>query len=240
MGLNKPFQALSRQPNLSDQVVSQIQELISSGELRPGEHLPSERELAEYFNVSRTVIREAIRSLMAKGLVEVQPGRGAVVSVPQASTVAESMSFLMRMNANEDAYDQILETRKLLEVEIAGLAASRATEEDLWDLQALWRAMETSHNMEQYAQADVEFHAILARATRNELLSLMLDSLVDVMLEIRHLSLSQPGSRENVQHHHHNILENVKAGDVEGARQAMAEHLEAGQRRLRRALEQPD
>ncbi|MEJ2600178.1 MAG: FadR/GntR family transcriptional regulator [Anaerolineales bacterium] len=238
MSLKKPYQALTRQPNLSDQVVRQLMELISGGELQPGECLPSERELAEYFQVSRTVIREAIRSLIAKGLVEVQAGSRAVVSIPPPSMVAESMSFLLRLNRGEDAYARVAEVRHLLEVEIAGLAAERATEEDIWDLESLIKAMETSHNVEQFALQDVEFHATLAQATRNELFSVMLDSLVDIMLEIRHLSLALSGSRENALEHHRNILEMIKARDSAGARQAMRAHLENGQAKLHQALQE--
>jgi DNA-binding transcriptional regulator YhcF (GntR family) len=93
------YQTIPQREKLSDLVVDQLIQLIQKGKLKLGDRLPPERELAENFGVSRTVIRESIRSLVAKGLLDVRPGSGAVVSIPDSSLVAESMSMIMRLRA---------------------------------------------------------------------------------------------------------------------------------------------
>lgn len=237
MSTKIPYRAVARQPKLADQVVEQIAELIATRQLQPGDRLPPERELAEHFGVSRTVIREAMRSLVAKGLLEVRPGSGMVISAPRPSSVAESISLLLRLSTDKDPYTHVHEVRRLLEVEIAGLAAQRATAENLQDLEALIQTMERSReDPEQFAEADVEFHASLAKATQNELFSVLLDSVVDIMLEVRHMAVALPGSIDSALRHHRHILERVKAGDVEGARQAMTAHLQEAEEQMRVAL----
>lgn len=235
--MNSPFQALSRQPNLSDQVVEQMQELITSRQLKPGERLPSERELADRFGVSRTVIREAVRSLVAKGLLEVKPGSGMVISVPRASSMAEHLNLLLQLSSDKDPYDHVFEVRHVLEVEIAGLAARRANPENIQDAESFLQIMEANpKDLEKTAEADVEFHASLANATQNPLFSILIDSVAEIMLEVRLLGLSMPGAIKSVLEQHSNILDRVKAGDVEGARLAMADHLIAGKELMKQGM----
>ncbi len=236
MKLDIPYKAVKRQEKLADQVFDQLRELIAAGDLQTGESLPSERELAEYFNVSRTVVREAIRSLLARGLVEAHPGGRAVVSVPDPGVVAESVSFLLKLSGTGLPYSKVFEIRKILEPEIAALAAERASEEDIWDLQAQLKSMELGRSPLHVAEADVEFHAVLARATKNELFPLLLDSLASIMVEIRKTSLALPGSQENAIQHHRRILERVQAHEPEAARRAMELHLQDGKKKMEEAL----
>ena len=224
------YNALPRQPKLTDQVVEKLIELIADGKLKPGERLPPERELAVEFDVSRTVIRESIRSLVARGLVEVRRGSGAFVSIPQTKLVAESMSLILQMGTTEDLYSQVFEVRRLLEVEIAGLAAERATPADIKEMEVQLELMETDCSEEQMAECDVEFHASLARATHNEIYSVLLDSVVDIMLEIRHMALANPDAKRDAIEKHRMLYENVNKGDAESARKVMAEHLSTGER----------
>jgi GntR family transcriptional repressor for pyruvate dehydrogenase complex len=237
--MNNVYRTVNRQPNLADQVAQQIQDLIATRQLRPDERLPSERELAERFGVSRTVIREAVRSLAAKGLLEVKSGSGMVISVPQPSSVAESMSLLLRLSSEKDPYDYIFEVRHVLEVEIAGLAAQRATIEDIGDLEALMQSqMENLDNLERAAEADVDFHAALANATHNILFSILLDSVAEILLEVRRMGLTLPDVRGKVLEQHKKIFECVKQSDAEGARQAMIFHLREGKKYMQTALRQ--
>src|ERR1044072_4366305 len=103
--------------------------MIASNDLKPGDALPSERELGEQFGVSRTVIREAVRALAAKGVIDVRTGSGLRVAACGAATVSESMSLFMRGRSTLD-YPKVHEVRAMLEVEVAGLAAERASRED--------------------------------------------------------------------------------------------------------------
>lgn len=222
------FKMLTREPTLSERVTTQIETLIVQSQLQPGDRLPPERELAEQFGVSRTVIREAIRSLSAKGLLEVQSGGGTIVCSPSAETVAQSMNLYLRGGQSQLDYGQIHEIRYLLEVEIAGLAAERHTAEDLAKMEAILQeaAEKAAGDREIFARTDVAFHAALARATANQLFGLILDSLADIMFEIRLSGFEVPGTLDSSLIHHRAIFEQVKAGEAEAARQAMREHMQ--------------
>src|SRR3989442_2687911 len=127
------FPRVTREPRLSDKVAELLLETILSPDLQPGDRLPSERELGEQFGVSRTVIREAVRALAAKGVIDVRTGSGLRVAAVDSATVSESMSLFMRGSTTLD-YPKVHEVRAMLEVEIAGLAAERASREDLAEL----------------------------------------------------------------------------------------------------------
>src|SRR5580658_986408 len=117
-----PYNSVARAQSLSDKVAEQLTELITSRRLPPGELLPSERDLGEKFKVSRTVVREAVRSLSARGLVRVTSGRGVEVSEPNSDPMAASMRLLVRGHEGLD-YGKVNEARTAVEVQVAGLAA---------------------------------------------------------------------------------------------------------------------
>ncbi len=233
------FQTVIRQPSLSDQVTDQLKELIARGALKPGERLPSERELAERFGVSRTVVREAVRSLTAKGLLEVTAGSGMVVRKPTASSIAEHFNLLLRLNSDGDPLEHIFDIRHVLEVEIAGRAAEQATESDIKQMEQYLQMMaENGHDLEQAATADVEFHTALARATQNPMFGILLSSISEIMLEVRRLGFTLTGAPEQIFEEHARILDRVKAGDAVGARQTMSDHLKSGQALVREGIRQ--
>ncbi len=126
---NAMFPRVAREPRLSDKVAELLLETIFRRGLQPGDRLPSERELGEQFGVSRTVVREAVRELAAKGLIEVRTGSGLRVAAVDAAAVSESMSLYLRGGSVDFA--RVHEVRRLLEVEIAGLSAERATAEQI-------------------------------------------------------------------------------------------------------------
>src|ERR1700737_2664008 len=126
----QPFRSVARAPSLSDKVAEPLTEAIVSLQVRPGERLPSERDLGEKFKVSRTVVREAVRSLAARGLVRVTSGRGVEVSEVDSGHVAASMRLLVRGREGLD-YGKVHEVRTAVEVQTAGLAAQRAQPENL-------------------------------------------------------------------------------------------------------------
>lgn len=232
------FKALSRESTLAERVTDQIENLIVTNHLQPGDHLPPERELGRQFGVSRTVVREAIRALVAKSLLEVRPGGGTVVRSPTAEAVAQSMKLFLRGGLEQLDYEKVHEVRRLLEVEIAGLAAERRTEADLKALETILREVPTipRSDRDHFARNDVTFHATLARATHNELFSLLLDSIADIMFTIRQLGFSVPDMPSRVRKFHQAIYEQVKAGDSEKARKAMHDHLVESEATMRKAL----
>ena len=228
---------LTREATLAERVEQELERLIVESRLGAGDRLPSERELASQFGVSRTVVREAVRALAARKLVDVSVGRGTVVRAPSAESAGESMKLLLLMQAGGAGVDKVSEVRHIVETEIAALAASRRTDEDLGDLAAILE--ETRLHLddpEVYIKSDVAFHAALARATKNELFVIVLDSLVEVMIEVRLLTLRVPGITSLALSHHERILEAVVSGDPGAARAAMDAHMDQATDILRQAV----
>ncbi len=219
------FEQIAREPRLSDKVADLMLETILSDKLQVGDRLPSERELGEQFGVSRTVVREAVRALVAKGVIEVRSGSGLRVAAVGAAAVSESMSLYIR--GAEVDFEKVHEVRVLLEVHIAGLAAERATKLDVQRLREVHDRM-TSEQSDVAAAArhDLEFHRMIARATQNDLYLLLMDSIGSALIEIRRENLAS-GSTPDTLGQHDRVLERIAAHDSEGARSAMAEHLEA-------------
>jgi GntR family transcriptional repressor for pyruvate dehydrogenase complex len=219
------FQPLDRNLRLSDRVVEAILESVLSGAFPPGSRLPSERDLGEQFGVSRTVIREAVRSLVARGVLDVRPGSGVTIAAVDSSTIVRSMQLFL--SARGMTYPMIHEVRSVLETQIARIAAERADGDDVVRLRAAADHMrQVSADPAAVSRADVAFHRELAHCTHNELFTVMLDSIGDVMLEIRQATLTVPGRAPSVLEAHDEILRRVAAGDADGAAAAMRAHLD--------------
>ena len=218
------FGQIAREPRLSDKVAEMMLDTILSNRLKVGDRLPSERELGEQFGVSRTVVREAVRALVAKGVIEVRSGSGLRVSAVAASAVLESMSLFLR--GGDINFEKVHEARSLLEVHLAGLAADRATHDDVLKLQEIHEQMtRESNDFEAAARDDLEFHRRIALATRNELFLILMDSIGNALIDIRRTNLSS-GSAPMTLSQHEAILGAIAARDATGARAAMAAHLE--------------
>jgi GntR family transcriptional regulator, transcriptional repressor for pyruvate dehydrogenase complex len=228
---------LAREATLAQRVETELERLILESRLGEGDRLPSERELATQFRVSRTVVREAVRALAARRLVDVGVGRGTVVRAPSAQSAGESMRLLLRMQAGGADTDKVSEVRRILEDEIAALAAARRTESDVRALgEILAEAGRHLDDPDAFIKTDVAFHSRLARATQNELFVLILDSLVEVMTEVRLLGLRIPGTARRALEHHSAVFEAVRAGDPEHARRTMDAHMDEAADTLRRAV----
>jgi GntR family transcriptional repressor for pyruvate dehydrogenase complex len=200
--------------------------MVTDGTLKPGEKLPSERELCELLGVSRTVVREAVRSLVVKGLLEVRPGGGTVVRTPDQSLVSELMTMMLRTDGGDVAFAHVHEVRRLLEVETAGLAAERRDDTDLLRLESLLNDMaEHAADPQGWATADVAFHTAIASATHNPLYPVLLSSISDMLMEVRLTGINLPETPHKALRYHQMIFERIKAGDRVGARKAMQDHL---------------
>ncbi|MFN8466508.1 MAG: FadR/GntR family transcriptional regulator [Caldilineaceae bacterium] len=218
----------SRSASLVQLVTDQIETMIRERRLVEGDQLPNERELCRQFGVSRTVVREAIAWLSAKNLLEVRGGAGGgiVVCAPTAEYVSRSLSLLLSIEHDPSQHTEVLEVRRLLEVEIAALAAARRTDADIDKMAAILAAHErVQDDRERFAQLDMDFHLAIASATQNELFVILLDSLRGISLSIRRLGYSTPGNPQRALRYHRAILEQIAAGSVSGARDAMLSHL---------------
>jgi GntR family transcriptional repressor for pyruvate dehydrogenase complex len=233
------FRMIGTKDRLVDRVVNEIQRLIVEGQLEPGMRLPPEREFAEQLGVSRTVIREAVHILVTKGLLETRHGVGTVVRRVTNDQVIASLNILLQ--AQGISLENLHDVRSILEVEIAGLAAQQATEKDIVVLNDLIARMEAVVNdPEAFVAGDADFHQALARMSHNPLLGVLLDSIRDLMQEVRLLVHRHPHLYQIVMPDHRCLMERVIAKDPEGARQAMREHLEHARQIQEEVLAQQD
>ena len=230
------FRPPARTDRLSDQVAAQLQQMVVSNTIRPGEKLPPERELCELLGVSRTVVREAVRALVAKGLLEVRRGGGTVVRSPDPALVSEMMTLMLSAGGSDIAFAQVQEVRRLLEIELAGLAAERRDDADLAGMQAQLDAMaQLAADAERWAVADVAFHAAIAAATHNPIYCVLHTSIADMLLEMRRAGLRLPNTAAKAHEHHQKIFAQIHAGSRAGARKAMHDHLLEAEQAFQRA-----
>jgi GntR family transcriptional repressor for pyruvate dehydrogenase complex len=214
-----------RRDRLYQAIVSQIEGLLERGELRPGDQLPAERQLAEQFQVSRASVREALRSLELLGVVETRAGGGTFVRQASSEAVTRPLISLI---ARGHGLEQVIEVRALIEPAIAARAAQRITNDELGLLRDVLAAQERKVKArESYAEEDTRFHEVIGQASRNELLVTMLGVIWDVLRASREQWL-QTNSRAHASlDAHRRILAALEARDPEAARDAAAQHIRA-------------
>ena len=211
---------------LYERIVSQIEERIVAGELKAGDQLPSENELAKQFGVSRTAVREAIKALREKRLVEVRPGKGTFITNGMPDAMRRSPGLLMKYGPPNGSAN-LVEVREILEPEIAALAATRITDEYIAAMREAIEIMDTAlEDVNRFVEADLDFHLALAEATENPIIPLLMDSIIDLLREERKRIGLADGGLQRGQYHHKKILEAVMRRDSKAARKTMQDHLE--------------
>jgi GntR family transcriptional repressor for pyruvate dehydrogenase complex len=218
---------LEREQRLYERVVGKVLELISSGAWKPGYRLPPERELSEAFGVSRTVVREAVKALEARGILESTTGSGVTVRRADFNMVSQSLETYMQLANRDDFEIRLNEVRRVLEVEMVALAASRITPEQRTQLRGICRQMrEEKNTAKQMAELDFRLHVTLAESTQNDLFKVLLAPLISQLREQIILTWEDfPRPVEDVFDQHEAIVAAVESGDAEAARQAMTKHL---------------
>jgi len=222
----KPVYRAVKTSRLYELIVQQVEESILKGQLKPGDQLPAERDLAQRFGVSRTAVREAVKALREKGLVEAYSGRGTFVTDGTSHAIRQSLDLLIRINQQE-GWTHLAELRYILEPEIAALATPRIEEQLLTTMREAVAAMDRSlHDPDAYVEADLDFHLALAEAAGNPLVLSLLDSIVGLLREQRSRIFNVDGGPERGQFHHKRILAAVEARNADAAREAMRAHLQ--------------
>jgi GntR family transcriptional repressor for pyruvate dehydrogenase complex len=216
-------------------VIERLEELIFDS-FEPGDTLPAEGKLAEALGVSRLTVREATRSLEARGLLEIAQGRRPRVAAPNGTLVGDFFKSAVRRDPR--ALLDLLEVRRALEVHIAVLAAKRATKGDLADMEMSIAAMRAAdRDFEAFHTADVRFHENLAAASGNRLLVFLIEAFAEPLRESRQRSfaghLARGGYVDDVIDQHQTILDDVKARNPKAADQAMRDHLHQTEQDLR-------
>jgi GntR family transcriptional repressor for pyruvate dehydrogenase complex len=219
------FGPVERSQRLSDIVAqTMLVRILNDDALAPGTNLPSERELAQQFGVSRTVIREAVLSLAAKGVIEVKSGSGARVALLDGTAASESLAIYLRGGGHP--YQKVHEVRMTIETEMAGLAAERRTPAHLAAMRNRHSDFISlvSHDVGAATQADAGFHDTIALATGNEVFIVILGSIRDALLEVRRRNI-EGGMTDEIVEQHGDIMAAIERGDRAEAVSAMRTHL---------------
>jgi len=215
-----------RTSRLYEQIVQQIEESIVEGRLKPGDQLLAERELAQQFGVSRTAVREAVKTLSEKGLVESYSGRGTFVTSGKSQSVRHSLDNFLKSGDLQNA-GYVSELREILEPEFTALAAIRIEEQQLIMMREALAIMDRSLlQPDAYIEADLDFHLALAEAAGNPLILSLLDSIVGVLREQRLSIFEVTGGPERGQVHHRFILAAIEQRNPAKARKAMRAHMQ--------------
>lgn len=219
--------ALPKAVPLYQQVVDLIEARIAAGDYQIGDRLPTESELAADYRVSRTVIREALKTLRQKGIIESHPGRGTFLVGDVAKSISSSIDYMMRIEPEVGTF-QLLELRMILEPEIARLAAMRASSEQVQRLEELVQCMDQAgSDPYKFSVADAEFHSVLASAAGNPVIQTIFSSVVDILRKQQffRLALDSTGAQRS-QADHIQILQAVRKGEPDRAKECMRLHLE--------------
>jgi GntR family transcriptional regulator, transcriptional repressor for pyruvate dehydrogenase complex len=222
---------LGSRETLTEAIARRMIQLVTQGEYSPGDRLPSEFELARQFEVGRGAVREALRALSVVGLIRVERGKGTFIR--------ERSDFLVRpiLLGFDAAIDprSLVEARKLIEVELAGRAAERGNSEQIHAIQACLDRMAATMSgpqLEEYLQADVDFHFAIANAAGNDILGQFLTLIRNLMRQWILTSLRDSDAAAMAFRHHQQIFNAIQARRPLAAKKAMAEHLNAMGKKL--------
>lgn len=205
-------------------VADYIEREIVSDRLLPGTKLPSERQLADRFEVSRPIVREALRTLVERNLIEVRPARGAYVRSANAADVATRLDSLFRRSAITPR--QLTEARQMLETTAAGLAAERATENDRAQIAQALERCEQAPNILDQARQDLIFHRAIVHASANPVIEAMFMSIASLTFQLMLRSLIDKDVVEESLPYHRAVFEAIADHDVSAASAAMQRHLD--------------
>ena len=211
-----------------EQIVEQVKAMIVEGNLKPGDRLPSEREMADKLGVSRASVREALSALHLVGLVEIKSGEGTFIRQTNVDSIVEPLALALLMERDTDG--EILEVRKGLEVEAAGLAAQRRDDRDLAKMREILDEMKQDISQAKFGErSDLEFHCTIAQASQNVLITRLMNAVADTientMRNSRQKLYSTKSMSKELLDNHEGIYEAIKNGDAMEARKRMFEHL---------------
>ncbi|MGH9840475.1 MAG: FadR/GntR family transcriptional regulator [Blastocatellia bacterium] len=217
-------------------VADKLQEFIVQNHYNAGDLLPTERKLTELLGVSRTVVRESFKILSQKGLLEIKPGKGAVVTHPNTEAIAGLIDLHLSFTKG-NAQSKLVEVRRTLETEIVALAAARRDKADLKLLEETVGAMEANRDNQMICnQADLSFHLGLAQASHNELYGILLAPIRGLLFQAMERVFDVKNATNEAIEHHRRILASVRAGDPAKARQEMHAHLDQFERVLKASM----
>ncbi|MFA4840212.1 MAG: FadR/GntR family transcriptional regulator [Agrococcus sp.] len=210
---------------VTDDAISKIKQMIQQGELRPGDRLPPEQELAERLGLSRSSMREAVKALEAMRILDVRRGDGTYVTSLQPSLLLEAMSFVLDFHESH-AVLEVFEVRGIVEPASAALAARRATPEQVAAMREHLTAVHAETPSDELVEHDVAFHRMIAAATGNDYLVGLLETISSQTARARvWRALTQDHAVPRTLQEHERILDAIADGDADVARAAMIVHI---------------
>ncbi|HEV2234611.1 MAG TPA: FadR/GntR family transcriptional regulator [Terriglobia bacterium] len=224
---------------LSQQVATQLAEMISAGKWKSGDKLPSEAGLCKSFHVGRSTLREALKSLAFVGLLRMKAGEGTYVT--DGSPTLLGNAFVQGLLKTEKELDDLCEVRFLLELDTVAQCARRGSDQDIQKLQSLVSEMHDAMEQgDRFLSLDLQFHISIADASQNRVLAQLLRTIRDLLQDVIIKSQKAPGSRELAYNQHMEILKAVKQRNPRLARTAMRNHLKTFQRAFKIVVRSPD
>ncbi|MCF7886118.1 MAG: FadR family transcriptional regulator [Candidatus Marinimicrobia bacterium] len=234
------FKKVGDKSKLSQKIVRQIEGAIRKKEIGPGDKIPTEKELCEIFDVSRTAVREAIQKLDAKGLIRIKKGSGIYVNEYLAGNVIDSMELYLELNLNKDYIIHVINIREILEPEIARLSAKNRSKEDLMAIGETIQELKKcdSKDFKKEGEIDKQFHMNIAKSCGNPLVMLMLKPVFKLMPKVRSivykdLDQAKPDALE----YHKEIFAMIKNKDEVGAYESMSNHLQIAEKHSKIIME---
>jgi GntR family transcriptional repressor for pyruvate dehydrogenase complex len=222
------FHKIGNEKTLSQQVEGKIEQVIREKKILPGEKLPTENELCTMFGVSRTALREALRMLSARGLISIKKGSGIYVNDYSSAHVTKPMSLFLELNFDRNYVMHLIKVRQILEPSIARMAAENRSENDLSKLRKITEKFINCRedDYQKEGELDKDFHMLLAEASGNPIIPVMVQPIFELMPKIRTLVYAHVDhARSTAVELHQRILDNIERKDAEGAFKAMNDHL---------------
>ncbi len=218
--------------NVTDKIASNLIEFILHGDLKPLDKLPAEREMAVMLGVSRPSLREALKTLSTRNIIEIRHGAGVFVTSLDPKLLLEPLDFFLALN--EANFEHLFEARKVLEGELAALAAQRITQDELVYLQeCVHRTEQSLDDDASFVQADLNLHNSIMTAARNPMLERMMMSISLLTRASRQHTVNLPGVRQHAPKDHQAIVDALAERNPEQSRQTMLKHLD----RIKQALD---
>jgi GntR family transcriptional regulator, transcriptional repressor for pyruvate dehydrogenase complex len=223
--------------SVTDAAIEKIKEMIVSGELRPGDRLPREADLAQRLGLSRNSLREAVRALSLVRILDVRQGDGTYVTSLESSVLLDAMSFLVDLQHDHGVL-HVLEARRVLEAAAAALAAQYATEDELAELRRLIDEAGECATVEEFVENDLEFHRVMARASHNPVLASLLESVSTRTSRARiWRGITQSGATDGTRAEHRAIVDALERHRPDLARARATVHVAGVEEWVERALE---
>lgn len=232
------FKQIETRVPLSKIISAQIEEAILTKKFEPGSKLPSELELCEQFGASRTSVREALQILSAHNLITIIKGKGIFVNKISSESVTSPLTKYLKMKLDRNYVLDLVHARQILEPAIASYAALNRTDEDLQKLEANLQALEAYEgDYLELAQLDMQFHMLLAKASKNSVIPLLLHPIHSMMPQVKStIYASVDDAKGSAVIWHRKIFVEIVNQDATAAHKAMTEHLKIAEAHAEKAL----